>query len=146
MSRSTKPIDPKTKERYAELIGIGLSHPEAARVTGISERSGERLMAKPEYRKIAEDATRGRRVQGLAATTCYDLLTAVHEDGTPNLLLRAEGVAMYLNDPSLNQGDVAPEETLPAGVRVVLPVPPSAREPDSAAERLFGFADVPEPE
>jgi hypothetical protein len=86
MSRSTKPIDPKTKQRYAELIGLGLSHPEAARVTGISERSGERLMAKPDYRKIAEDTTkRGRGKESEVAQVVRDLLTAVHADGTPDL-------------------------------------------------------------
>ena len=30
MARFTKPIGSKTKGRYAELIGLGLSHPEAA--------------------------------------------------------------------------------------------------------------------
>jgi hypothetical protein len=77
MSTSTKPIDSKTKERYAELIGLGLSHPEAAGATGISERSGERLMAKPEYRKIAEDKKRGRGMQGDLAQVVRDMLTAV---------------------------------------------------------------------
>ncbi len=65
MSNSTKPIDSKAKERYAELIGLGLSHREAAGATGISERSGERLMAAPQYRKIAEETEKRGPGRGL---------------------------------------------------------------------------------
>jgi hypothetical protein len=126
LSKSTKPIEPQTKERYAELIGLGLSHREAARATGISERSGERLMSQPEYRKIAEEAKRGGGVQGGIEQEIRDLLSATHEDGTPNLLLRQKGVVMWLE----LEGEANP---LPPGVTVVYPVPPSLREDDPAA-------------
>jgi hypothetical protein len=142
MSTSTKPIDPKTKERYAELIGFGLSHRRRLGAPGISERSGERLMAKPQYRKIAEEAKRGRGMQGLAATAVYELLTAEHEDGRPNLVLRQKGLDAYVRNPALIEGEEEAEALLPDGVMLVYPVPPSAREPVSETERLFGFADI----
>lgn len=90
------PVDPKKKERYAELIGLGLTHIEASRVTGISTRLGERLMSQPEYRKIAEEVKRGGGVQGEVEQEIRDLLSATHDDGTPNLLLRQKGVEMWL--------------------------------------------------
>ena len=43
-----KPLDEKKKQRYAELVGLGLSGPEAARAVGISERSGDNIIARPE--------------------------------------------------------------------------------------------------
>src|SRR6266498_2353544 len=74
MSNSTKPIDSKAKERYAELIGLGLSHREAAGATGISERSGERLMVAPQYRKIAEETKkRGRGEEGALGRVIREL-------------------------------------------------------------------------
>lgn len=119
------PVDPKMKERYAELIGLGLTHIEASRVTGISTRLGERLMAQPAYRKIAEEAKRGRGVQDEIGQEIRDLLSASHDDGTPNLLLRAKGAEMWVE----LEGERDP--MLPGVVRRY-PVPPQLRE-DKAA-------------
>ncbi|HEY8766989.1 MAG TPA: hypothetical protein VIP09_06970 [Dehalococcoidia bacterium] len=119
MSTSTKPIDPKTKERSAELIGLGLSHREAARATGISERSGERLMSQPGYRKIAEEVTRGGGVHGEVEQEIRDLLSATHEDGTPNLVLRGKGVEMWFELEGVG-------DPLPSGVIRVYPTPPKS--------------------
>jgi hypothetical protein len=133
-----KPIDPKKKERYAELVGLGLSHPEASGATGISERSGERLMAEPGFRKIAEKTKLGRGMQGEAAQVVRDLLLAVKPDGTPDLAMRHKGVlAMrhkgveaYMKNPALLEGEGDEEELLPDGVLLVYPVPPALRDPE----------------
>jgi hypothetical protein len=124
-----KPIDPKKKERYAELIGLGLSHPEASGATGISERSGERLMAERGYRKIAEEAKRGRGMQGEVAQVVRDLLVAEKPDGSPDFALRQKGVEAYSKNPALLEGEDE-AELLPDGVLEVYPVPPSARDPE----------------
>jgi hypothetical protein len=121
-----KPIDPKKKERYAELIGLGLSHPEAAGATGVSERSGERLMAEPGYRKIAEEARRGRGMQGEVAQVVRDMLAAVRPDGRPDLAIRQKGVEAYMKNPELIDAEDE-AELLPYGVIEVYPVPPSVR-------------------
>jgi hypothetical protein len=123
-----KPIDPKKKERYAELIGLGLSHPEASGATGISERSGERLMAERGYRKIAEEAKRGRGMQGEVAQVVRDLLVAEKPDGSPDFALRQKGVEAYSKNPALLEGEDE-AELLPDGVMEVYPVPPSLRDP-----------------
>ena len=129
-----KPIDPKKKQRYAELIGLGLSHPEASGATGVAVRSGERLMAERSYRKIAEEATRGRGMQGEVAQVVRDLLVAEKPDGTPDLVMRQKGVEAYMKNPALLEGDDE-AELLPDGVIVVYPVPPEARAAAEAAKR-----------
>lgn len=116
MSNSTKPIDSKAKERYAELIGLGLSHREAAGATGISERSGERLMAAPQYRKIAEETKkRGRGEEGALGRVIRELLEANAEDGNPNYPLRNKGAELVHRYPDAfaaeAEGDL--EELLP---------------------------------
>jgi hypothetical protein len=123
MSKSTKPIDPKTKERYAELIGLELTHPEASGATGISERSGQRLMAKPEYRKIADDYGRSGGRQDAAAQAILDLLTATKPDGSPDHQRRVKGAELYLE--SVEGG---PSRGLPPGVVLRFPVLREARE------------------
>jgi hypothetical protein len=40
------PLDPKTKERYAFLVGLGLTGKEAAGATAISERTGGTIMSR----------------------------------------------------------------------------------------------------
>jgi hypothetical protein len=115
------PVDPEKKERYAELIGVGLTHIEASRVTGISTRLGERLMSRPEYRKIADDVKGGRRLRSGVEQEIRDLLTATNPDGTPNLVLRLKGLEMWVE----LEGEADP---LPPGVRAVIPVPPDQRE------------------
>ncbi len=123
MSKSTKPIDPKTKERYAELIGLELTHPEASGAAGISERSGQRLMAKPEYRKIADDYGRSGGRQDAAAQAILDLLTATKPDGSPDFQRRAKGAELYLEDAGGDRyADMLP------GVKVRYLVPREARE------------------
>lgn len=127
MSNSTKPIDSKAKERYAELIGLGLSHREAAGATGISERSGERLMAAPQYRKIAEETKkRGRGEEGALGRVIRDLLEADDKDGYPNYLLRDKGaeLAHKYPDAFAAEAEGDEEELLPHGIYVVYPRPP----------------------
>lgn len=122
-----KPIDPKRKERYAELIGLGLSHREASGATGISERSGERLMAEPGFRTIAAEAKRGRGLQGEIAEVVRDLLMAVKPDGTPDFAMRQKGVEAYMKNPALLDG-IDDEELLPHGMILSVPLPPHLRD------------------
>ena len=117
MSRSTKAIDPMTKQRYAELIGLGLTHPEASRVTGISVRSGERLMAEPEYRTIADDFRRSGGRQNAASQAISEMLEATLPDGSPDHARR--GAGLYLSNPSLIDGFEHAEQ-LPPGTRLPL--------------------------
>jgi hypothetical protein len=98
--------------------------------TGISTRLGERLMSRPEYRKIAEEAKRGREVRGEVEEEIRDLLSATHDDGTPNLLLRARGVEMWLKEAAL--GDEGGGNPLLPGVVLRFPVPPHLREVNAA--------------
>ena len=128
------PIDPKRKERYAELIGLGLSHPEAAGATGISERSGERLMAAPEYRKIAEQSRRGHGLRGDVSAVVRDLLAATKPDGTPDFAMRQKGVEAWMKNPALIEGEEDVEELLPDGMLVVVPVPPHLRDSEPGWE------------
>ena len=126
MSTSTKPIDSRMKKRYAELIGLGLSHREAAGATGISERSGERLMAKPEYRKIAEETEkRGRGMEGALGRVIRELLEATDEDGNPNILLRRKGAELVRRYPDAFAAEAEGDEgeLLPRGVVVLYPTP-----------------------
>jgi len=142
-----KPLDPKKKERYAELVGLGLSGPEAARAAGISERSGDNIIARPEYRKIADAAQRGRGMQGDVAEVVRDMLTAVHPDGTPDFAIRQKGVEAYMKNPELIEGEDT-TELLPYGVMEVYPVPPESRAALEAAmaeerKRRAEFEHVP---
>jgi hypothetical protein len=45
-------IEPKAKERFAELHGLGATVREAATAMGFSVTTGEELMRKPEYRYV----------------------------------------------------------------------------------------------
>ena len=145
MSGSTKPLDQKTKERYAELIGLGLTHPEAAGATGISERSGQRLMAEPAYRKIAGDLKRKRTsMSAEAASVVRDLLRAVNHDGTPDLDKRRQGAEMAAKySDALDSGDADLEdEMLPGVVKHTILVFPNPNIPDPNAPVVFTEADL----
>ncbi len=121
-----KPLDPKVKQRIAELIGLGLTQKEVARATVVSAKSVERTLADPEYRTIAEDAKRGR-VAGAAAVASVirELLQATNQDGTPNRLLRQKGAELAYKHPKYLEAaeDEAGEELLPEGVILRYPMP-----------------------
>ena len=145
MSESTKPLDQKTKERYAQLIGLGLTHPEASGAMGISERSGQRLMAGPAYRKIAEDLKRKRTsMSGEAASVVRDLLRAVNHDGTPDLDKRRQGAELAVKySEVLDSGDGDLEdELLPGVVKHTILVFPHPNIPDPNAPVVFTEADL----
>ena len=140
MSESTKPLDQKTKAGYAELIGLGLTHPEASGATGISERSGQRLMADPAYRKIADDRKRKRTsMSAEAASVVRDLLRAVNHDGTPDLDKRRQGAELAAKySDALDSGDADLEdEMLPGVVKHTILVFPNPNIPDPNAPVVF---------
>jgi hypothetical protein len=87
-------IEPKAKERFAELHGLGATVREAATAMGFSVITGEELMRKPEYRRIFEATRRGhgRGMQGEVAENVRLMLRAVKKDGTPDLATRQKGV------------------------------------------------------
>jgi len=97
-----KALDPKTQERAAELVGMGLSQREAAGACGISEKSVERILRKPEYRKVADDTRRRRTsVTAQAANVVQELLGAVDGSGDPNMMLRKMGAELVMKNPTL---------------------------------------------
>ncbi len=128
-----KPLDPKVKHRIAELIGLGLTHKEVAGATGVSPKSVERTLADPEYRKLAEDARRGRVAGAAAAASVIrELLQATNEDGTPNRFLRQKGAELAYKHPDYLEAaeEEAGEDLLPKGVILVYPLPPGELGPD----------------
>lgn len=54
------PLDQRTKERAARLVGLGLTQAEAAGAIGISTTTVERLLRLTEFKQIAEDERRRR--------------------------------------------------------------------------------------
>jgi len=137
------PLTPHVKTRVAELIGMGLSHVEAGGACNVSEKSVERILVEPEYRKLADDIKqRHRTSMGVeAAQAVRDLLTAVDKDGNPDLAKRAKGAELYARNPErLDAVDDDDDDTgmLPG---VVLRFPhPSI--PDEAAPVIFTEDDL----
>ncbi len=111
-----KPVDKEVAQRFAELVGVGLTQHEAARAVGIGTRTGERLMTKPEIRQVVEQTRRA----GDGDPTIRALLEATDEAGNPDWLQRAKGVELALTDLARESGG---SESLPAGVTVVYPLP-----------------------
>lgn len=73
-----RPITLEARARVAELVGLGLTYAESAGACGISEKSVERIMSDPQYRRIADDERRKRSsMQSQAADVVRDLLNAV---------------------------------------------------------------------
>jgi hypothetical protein len=80
------PTDPRTIDRFAELVGLGCTQHEAARAVGISERHGERLLARSQVRARVEEARTRRNGTPLTSevrSVLDDLLNAVDDKGVP---------------------------------------------------------------
>lgn len=146
--RPGTPIAPHVKERAAELVGLGLSYTESAGACGISEKSIERIMADPEYRKLADDTKKKRTsMASQVAGVVQELLTATDADGDPAHHLRKMGAELYARAPQLLDAveDEEDESILPG---VILRFP-NAKIPDEGAAVEFTLDDLasiePEP-
>ena len=131
LTKPGQPLPPEVKRRCAEMIGLGLSHVEAAGALGISPRSVATIMSTPQYRRIAEDISRQRgSMQDQAASVVRDLLGATKPDGSPDHARRKEGATLYAQHPELLDGSDAPDDDdlLPGCVhKTSITVFPSAR-------------------
>lgn len=130
------PIAPHVKERAAELVGLGLSYTESAGACGISEKSIERIMAVPEYRKLAEDTKKKRTsMASQVADVVKELLTAEDADGNALHHLRKMGAELYARAPQLLDAveDEEDESILPG---VILRFP-NAKIPNEQAPVEF---------
>lgn len=100
--RPGKAIDPAVQARAAELVGMGLSQREAAGAVGISDKSVERILRKPEYKKLADDVRKKRTsVTVQAAAVVQELLGATNKDGTPDMSSRQRGAELVMKNPQL---------------------------------------------
>lgn len=132
-----QPLDVKTQARAAELIGLGLSQREAAGACGISESSVERVLRKPEYKKLADDVRRKRTsVTAQAAAVVSELLAAVDDNGDPAMGLRKMGAELVMKNPALLEQveDLDGDESLLPGVVLRFPWQNS----DSQESRVSG--------
>lgn len=149
-----KAIEARVQERAAELYGLGLSQREAAGACGISEKSVERILRKPEYRKLADDVRRKRTsVTAQAAAVVSELLAAVDDNGDPAMGLRKMGAELVMKNPTLLESveDVEGDDSLLPGVVLRFPwgVTASAQNPlnrDDEGRAEQGFADGHESE
>jgi hypothetical protein len=122
-----KATDPKIARRYAELVGLGCPQAEAARAAQIGERTGERLLTKPEYRAIVEKTRRERSGHAGDVVAVVDaMLTATDSNGQPDMALRARGAELRLRFPAAFDaaGEDDLTDALPEGVYRVYPLPP----------------------
>lgn len=135
------PIPPQVKQRVAEIYGAGLSYSETAGACGISEKSVERIMQDPEYRKISDDIKRKRTsMSAQVAEVVRDLLEANNTDGTPNMALRQRGAELYAKAPEmLDMTEDEGDETLLPGVILRFP---NTSIPDPNAPVEFSEADL----
>ncbi len=79
-----RPITLEVKARVAELVGLGLTYAESAGACGISEKSVERIMSDPQYRRIADDERRKRSsMQAQAADRDRNIAHGISPDGNP---------------------------------------------------------------
>ncbi len=121
-----KAIEPKVAQRFAELVGLGLTQHEAARAVGIGPSTGERLLTKPQYREIAERGRKERNgISADLARVIEDLLTAEDAAGAANYTLRAKGAELALRYSDALEGVLPDEEdgALLPGVILVFPRP-----------------------
>jgi len=118
-SMAQKPVEKEVAQRFAELVGVGLTQHEAARAVGIGTRTGERLMTKPEIRQIVELP----RAADNGDPTIRALLEATDEAGNPDWGQRLQGVELALAHLASLAGESGARENLPAGVTVVYPLP-----------------------
>jgi hypothetical protein len=116
-------IDPRKRERFIELMALGLYTGEAARAAEISERTGERLMSKPETREAIAQKKPKQTMLGDMADTVQDMLDATRADGTPDLAMRAKGAELLGRHYELLQAeDDDLKSALPEGVYRVYPL------------------------
>lgn len=125
MAGQGKPIEPKVKERVAELIGLGLTPEEAAGAKGISRPSVDRIMSQPEYRKQADDILRSRtsmkaEMMRIVRASMY----AVDDHGRPLFAAQRDAVKLYATNPELFDDADAEEreDTMLPGVTMRFPV------------------------
>jgi hypothetical protein len=133
-----KPTDPKIARRFAELVGRGCSQAEAARAVQIGERTGERLLTKPEYRTIMEKARKERAgLAGDVRAVVDAMLTATDSNGQADMALRAKGAELRLRFPTAweDADDDDLSDALPDGFIVVTPRRPEDVE-DVEARRV----------
>jgi hypothetical protein len=134
-----QPLDVKTQERAAELIGLGLSHREAAGACAISEKSVERILRKPEYKKVADEVRKRRTsVTASMAAVVHDLLDAEDSNGEPNMMLRKMGAELVMKNPALLESveDMDGEDTLLPGVVLRFPWGGAPQEGDGDAAEV----------
>ncbi len=125
-------IEPKVKERFAELVGLGCTLHEASSAMGFSDASGDTIISQPEYRKIADDVKRRRGLRDQSSEFIAESFQATYTDdkGTvrPDVDRRqwaTEQLGKPGNKDILDEG--AKSDLLPNGVMQVYPVPPEAR-------------------
>jgi hypothetical protein len=118
-SMAQKPVEQEVAQRFAELVGVGLTQHEAARAVGIGTRTGERLLTKPEIRQIVELT----RTADNGDPTIRALLEATDEAGNPDWVQRVKGVGVELALAHLASlaGESEGRENLPAGCDRRLP-------------------------
>lgn len=119
-------IDPKVVDRFAELVGLGCTQHEAARAVRISERSGERLLTRPEVRaRVDEARSRGLGLTEDVKNVLEALLGATTDTGEPAHLLRAKGAELLLKYKKQFEGlgEDEYDDVLPEGVYRVYPLP-----------------------
>lgn len=110
---------------------MGLSQAEAGGAVNISEKSVERTMAMPEYRKLADDVRQHRTSLGAtAAQVIREMLEATKSNGDPDHGQRSKGAELVMRFPEImTEGDDDDGVMLPGVVllfpRVGLPDPES---------------------
>jgi hypothetical protein len=115
-----KPIDKEVAHRFAELVGHDLTQHEAARAVGIGMRTGERLMTKPEIRRIVEE-TRAASQTRNGDPAIRALLEATDEQGNPDLERRAQGAELALDHLESLAREGGRGRSLPEGVKIYVP-------------------------
>jgi transposase-like protein len=126
------PLDQRTKERAARLVGMGLTNQEAAGALGLHVSTVERLLRLSEYRKIAEDEKKRR--ESPAAEVARIIRDLIHD---PDARTRERAAELYLRHKDIVDAyDVrldADDEMLPGVTKhTVLHFPGAvdARPPD----------------
>lgn len=120
-----QPLDPKIKHRAAELIGMGLTWVESAGACAISERTIERIMQDPAYRKVSDDTRKKRTsMSSQVAEVLRELVEATDANGDPNMALRQRGAELYAKAPEMfDIVDEDGEDALLPGVVLRFPHP-----------------------
>ena len=136
-----QPIAEAVKNRVAEMTGLGLSYSECAGASKISEKSVERILADPRFRKIADDLKKHRTSMGAeVAQVVRELLTATDSNGDPAHHLRKMGAELYARNPAILDAadDDDTDDMLPG---VILRFP-NRNIPDEDAAVVFTEDDL----